>query len=163
MATNNWLSELYLAHRRLLLLVAWNITGDRDAAEDVLHIAMVRLALLDAAPVVAKSFAMKVVRNAAIDHVRFVQRRREERLITEVPSAAECVDRVDESLNDALQAALKQLEPEDAETVRLHLQGELTFREIGELLEQPLQTVASRYRRAIGKLRTMMESQHDLK
>ncbi len=60
-----------------------------------------------------------------------------------------------------LSAALDSLDFESREAVRLHLHGELTFREIGELVGKPLQTVASRYRRAIDSLRKMMEAHYE--
>lgn len=162
MAAHTWLSELYLAHRRLMLLVAWNITADWHIAEDVVQAAIVRLALLDRPPVHPKAFALSTIRNLGLDHVRMIRRRREARLdgLHAIPSPSD-ENGSDTSCSPALDA-LAQLDPEQAETVRLHLIGEMTFREIGELLDMPLQTVASRYRRAIEKMRTIVEAQHDI-
>lgn len=161
MAQNAWLSELYMSHRRLMLLVAWNIVGDRDGAEDCVQAAIVRLAMLDATPSHPKAFALSVIRNLALDQVRTAKRRREKSLETTHPIANRLETADDDARHRAVTEALSALEPDQRETVRLHLLGELTFREISELLGLPLQTVASRYRRAIEKLRSLVEPQHD--
>ncbi len=162
MSHNAWLSDLYLAHRRLLLLVAWNVTGNRDTAEDIVHAAVVRLAQLPASPTEPKSFALKVVRNLAVDHMRTIQSRRETSLLGDPNQLAIAKwDSKDGELAEAMAAALESLDFESREAVRLHLHGELTFREIGELVGKPLQTIASRYRRAIDSLREMLEAHHE--
>ncbi len=48
-----------------------------------------------------------------------------------------------------LAAATAGISPEDQKILRLHKQETLTFREISELLGKPVNTVKSRYRRAI--------------
>lgn len=163
MAQNAWLSELYMSHRRLMLLVAWNIVGDRDVAEDCVQAGIVRLAMLDAAPSHPKAFALSVIRNLALDQMRTAKRRREKSLECTHPIADRLETEDDDARRRAVTEALSALELDQRETVRLHLLGELTFREIGELLGLPLQTVASRYRRAIEKLRSLVESHYDIR
>ena len=48
-----------------------------------------------------------------------------------------------------LEATLSILPQSQKLTVSLHLQHDLTFQEIAELLNQPLNTIKSRYRRAL--------------
>ncbi|MEQ1748554.1 MAG: sigma factor-like helix-turn-helix DNA-binding protein [Prosthecobacter sp.] len=43
---------------------------------------------------------------------------------------------------------------EQRTVIHLHLWEEMSFREIGELLAAPTQTIASRYRYGLEKLRT---------
>jgi RNA polymerase sigma-70 factor (ECF subfamily) len=66
----------------------------------------------------------------------------------------------DESLVEA-QAAVQQLDDAAREVLELHLHASLTFHEIAQLLDQPLPTVASRYRRAIERIRKLMEICHE--
>jgi RNA polymerase sigma-70 factor, ECF subfamily len=61
----------------------------------------------------------------------------------------------------AASAALENLEPVAREVVELHIRAALTFQEIAAILEQPLPTVASRYRRALEKLRETLEVCHE--
>ncbi len=51
-------------------------------------------------------------------------------------------------------AALAALPEEQRSAVHLHVWEDMTFREIGGLLGLPTQTIASRYRYALEKLRT---------
>jgi RNA polymerase sigma-70 factor, ECF subfamily len=60
-------------------------------------------------------------------------------------------------LQEGLQLALAQLPPEQREVVSFRLAGELTFAQIGQLLEISTQTAASRYRYALEKLRGLLK------
>jgi RNA polymerase sigma-70 factor (ECF subfamily) len=48
------------------------------------------------------------------------------------------------------------LPAEQREVLLLHVWGDLTFREIAEILDLPANTVASRYRYALAKLRRVL-------
>ena len=64
--------------------------------------------------------------------------------------------------NDQLQhlhRALEQLPPEQREVVTLRLRADLTFREIARLQDVSINTVQSRYRYGLEKLRTLMNSE----
>jgi len=149
-----WLVELYRAHRRELLLAAWSVVRRRDLAEDAVHSAFVGLARLQAPPAEAKPYTFRAVRNAATDLRRRSAARRESPLPEEVPVDRDATS--DAELLDAVARSLGSLDDADREVIELHLRASLTFREIGMVLDQPLPTVASRYRRAIEKLRQQM-------
>lgn len=159
MADDDWLLALYQTHKQLLVFVAWNIVNRRDLAEDAVHTAIVRLAQLSAAPDDPRAFAIRTVRNVAIDIARKRHRDRNESLHdapVEVELPTNDALLADERLA-SIQNALLQIDPEHRELIRLHLQAGLTFQQIADALETPLQTVASRYRRAIAKLRSIIE------
>ena len=59
----------------------------------------------------------------------------------------------------ALEAAIGRLPPEQREVLHLHSFVGLTFREIADLTGDPPNTVASRYRYALEKLRALLASQ----
>jgi RNA polymerase sigma-70 factor, ECF subfamily len=152
-----WLDELYQQYRQPLFLTAWNILRCSSLAEDAVHSAFVRLAELRKAPRGPKLYAFRAVRNAAVDLSRNRSRRREESI--GVPETPESVGPVssDEELLTAVSAALIELDDAAREIVELHLHSSLTFREIAAVLEEPLPTIASRYRRALEKLRQSLE------
>ena len=57
--------------------------------------------------------------------------------------------------------ALKQLPFEQREVILLHLKGQMTFREIAERQRVSTNTVQSRYRYGIRKLRTLLRPERD--
>lgn len=78
----------------------------------------------------------------------------EENLIARAESPAEAAEA---ALTAArLKSAVAKLKPEYAEVVTLYHQRELNFREISQTLSQPLNTVKSRYRRALLRLKKIL-------
>ncbi len=119
----------------------------------------------------AKSFrtwAFGIARNAAIDHLRkrknvpFSSFDGEEGgnvLTDSIADKADLPDAFVARKQDAeeLRNALDELPPAYREVVLLRLDGDLQFDEIGETLGQPMDTVKSRYRRALAMLKNMLE------
>jgi len=60
-----------------------------------------------------------------------------------------------------LRRALADLPDDQREVIVLHIWGELTFSEIGDLLSVSSNTAASRYRYALAKLRGSMFAKED--
>lgn len=56
-----------------------------------------------------------------------------------------------------LRAALERLPEADREVVELRHHGELSFKQLAELLEEPIGTLLARHHRALAKLRALME------
>ena len=56
-----------------------------------------------------------------------------------------------------LTAALSALSEEERQIIMLHVTAGLKHREIAQLLELPLSTVLSKYRRALSKLKQKLE------
>jgi RNA polymerase sigma-70 factor (ECF subfamily) len=161
MPERSWLDELYRRQRQPLFLIAWNVLRCPALAEDAVHSAFVRLAALPAAPREPKLYVFRAVRNAAIDLARDRGRRRDQPTDALERYAKVDAPAVDDESLVAAQAALEQLDEGSREVVELHLQASLTFQEIAGLLDQPLPTVASRYRRGLGKLRELLEICHE--
>lgn len=63
--------------------------------------------------------------------------------------------RTDERLG--LERGMRELTPEQREVVHLHVFEGLTFREIAEASGASINTVAARYRYALGKLRALLD------
>jgi RNA polymerase sigma-70 factor, ECF subfamily len=161
----DWLTELYVQHKRLLLLVAWNLVNRREIAEDIVHAAIVRMAELLTPPENSRAYAIRTVRNLAIDFLRKECLSREEDW-NDIEDCHEPFDVGSAELNSMrlkeerlaeIDKAMNSIDSESREMIRLHLQAKLSFREIGELLNLPIPTVASRYRRAIEKIKLIVE------
>ena len=65
--------------------------------------------------------------------------------------------RADGPLGDRLDRALRGLPPEQREVIALKIDGELTFGQIAQVMGVSPNTVASRYRYALEKLRTILK------
>jgi RNA polymerase sigma-70 factor, ECF subfamily len=156
-----WLDDLYRQHRRPLLLTAWNVLRCPCLAEDAVHSAFERLAKLRKPPYEPKLYAFRAVRNAALDVARARAWRREEPMLADIDRVScEFLSNDDESLA-AVSLALETLDEISREVVELHVHAALTFEEIAAILDRPLPTVASRYRRALEKLRQTLEVCHE--
>ncbi len=74
-------------------------------------------------------------------------------LASDSDTASEAADKA------LLEAALKILNNEERQIVMLHAVSGLKFREIASLLDLVLPTVLSKYRRAIGKMKILIEEE----
>jgi RNA polymerase sigma factor (sigma-70 family) len=144
---------LYRQHGAALLLFAVTITGERSRAQDAVH--QVFLKLLESGDLRRagdkKAYLFGCVRNAVLN-----ERKRQERHGPLDDSAWFSPPDQDYSGEQNLRRALAALPGDQREVVVLHMWGELTFSQIGDLLDLSSNTAASRYRYALGKLRNAM-------
>ncbi len=152
------LESIYREHRQGLFSLALSITRRRDAAEDAVHDAFARLfrsrAVLQGDAV---AYVFACVRNAAVDVAR---RRPPEAALSESLFEADCRTPADAAESgeqtDRLRQALGALPGPQRETVVMRTYAGLTFQQIAEALGEPLPTVASRYRRALERIRRFL-------
>jgi RNA polymerase sigma-70 factor (ECF subfamily) len=147
------LSRLHAEHALSVYRFAWSVTKDEMMARDVVQELFLKLARDVDAVAKARSeraVIFTMVRNLALDALR--RRAREEKALQtwgqELPGWFEPA-----ADHETLTAALAELPEEQRSVVHLHVWEDMAFREIGELLGQPTQTIASRYRYALEKLR----------
>ncbi len=101
-----------------------------------------------------KGFIATIARNMAIDHMRKRGREDltedfEEAGITPDTKSAE-----DEAVGQlGYDEAIAMLKPPEPEIINMKLMGDLSFKEIAEVLKMPMGTVTWHYRKAIEKLR----------
>jgi RNA polymerase sigma-70 factor (ECF subfamily) len=145
--------RLYDEHDRVLLAYACSLLGDVAAAEDVVHQVFLRLLRGDVAISGAPAaYLCRAVRNTAFNVRRGWSRE------VAFESAATWLEAPPglEETGLALQQALGMLPCEQREVVVLHVWGQLTFGEIGEAIDIPPNTAASRYRYGLAKLREIL-------
>lgn len=144
---------LYRQHGAALLLFALAIIGERSRAQDAVH--HVFLKLLENGDLRRagnkKAYLFGCVRNAI-----FNERKRQDRDRPLDDSAWFSPPEHDYAGEQNLRRALAALPEDQRQVVVLHVWGELTFSEIGGLLEIAANTAASRYRYALSKLRDAM-------
>lgn len=136
------LYRLHADHAVSVYRFAWSVTKDEGLAQEVVQELFLKL--------VRDADAVTMARNLSLDALR--RRTREEKALEaweqELPGWFEPA-----ADHEALIAILAELPEEQRSVVHLHVWEDLSFREIGELLGQPTQTIASRYRYALEKLR----------
>ena len=156
------LDSIYARHRQALFALALSTTRSVPAAEDAVHDAFVRLCrsgISGAADPVAYVFG--AVRNAALDQARRVKPNREPGDAAFSLFESRCRAPDDGLLaaeRDVLVAqAIDALPSEQREAVVLRVYANLNFEQAAQVIGVPLQTVATRYRRALHRLREQLE------
>ncbi len=122
-------------------------------AEDAVHSAFLRLSRLLSEPDNRSAYVVRAVRNAAIDECR---RRVDDRTVR-LEDIHEPTRFHDGFGSDSIDELLCTVGDEDREIIELHLRLNFTFQEISDLMDKPLSTVTSRYRRTILRLRKESE------
>jgi RNA polymerase sigma-70 factor, ECF subfamily len=149
-----WIGRLYDSHAAALYRYAVIVLTDRSAAFDVVQ--QVFLSVLrhgqGSGIEDAEHYLRRAVRNECYSFLRRTERQPAVHapLLEAVASEDDPVARV------AIEQVLRRLPPEQREVVQLKIFEGRTFREIAELTDESINTIASRYRYAIEKLRAQL-------
>lgn len=142
-------------HGAALVLFARQFVASRADAEDVVQEAFVRFWRSRGSVVEPAGYMFACVKGCALDW----QRSRRRRLRREEGAAKPEADPLFISTPEqgerqaAIEAALRELPKEQAEVLVMKIWGQLSFSQIAEALHTSPNTVASRYRYALEKLR----------
>lgn len=150
------LRQIYEDYCPMIYSVVLEVVQNREDAEDIASEFFIRL--WDIAPSYRpgnghRAWMITIARNMAVDLVR---RRKRESLSAEIPDYLQAGEAFPEEhlcCRFSLEQELKRLKKEEREIVNLKIMGELTFREIAEIMKKPQGTVAWCYRKAIQKLK----------
>lgn len=157
------LGELYIRTHAAVYALALSVLGNTHEAEEICHDAFLRVwdcAAGYRAKGSPMAWLMTVTRNLCLTQLRRKKRRAE--LTAEEWDAIPDRDRGLEAEDRALlQWALGSLGGDSRQIVLLHAAAGLKHREIAKLLGLPLNTVLSKYSRAIAKLRAGFERGED--
>jgi RNA polymerase sigma factor (sigma-70 family) len=141
-----------------LLLFARRWTNCRAEAEDIVQEAFVRFWRRQHS-ISNRALLYATVRSTALDRLRSDQRRARREATVALDGAQHLEPQfttVDEG-QQMLAAAVERLPNEQREVVILKIWNELTFAEIGSVLEISQNTAASRYRYALGALKKILQ------
>lgn len=152
------IETLYRQHGPGLLLFAMAMTAERSGAQDAVHHVFVRLLARGLGDVVdAKAYLYRCVRNAVLNDKKAQQR------IVTLDENTPWFDVLNRDATEelGLRRGLRALPSEQRQVVVLRVWCGLNYSEIARLLEISANTVASRYRYALQKLREAMGVRED--
>jgi RNA polymerase sigma-70 factor (ECF subfamily) len=167
--SNTALCRIYEKYKDNLLRLALALLNDTAAAEDVVHDCFVSFAKSSQRLKISgnlKSYLTTSVANRARNWNIARQRHqttsldKAEPIISSYKKPEQWI--IENEQINQLNNALSQLSYEQREVVSLHLQGEIKFREIAELQGVSINTVQSRYRYGLDKLRSILNSEVEL-
>jgi RNA polymerase sigma-70 factor, ECF subfamily len=153
------LQQIYHRYRDDLLAVAMSLLGEVHAAEDCMHDVFVHFAEAPTDLRASRNLRGYLVRCVANRAKNMLKRRpRAPVSAADEPQSLDCPvhGSIASEESQRVFEALAQLPAEQREVIALHLQGQMRFREIAEHLEVSINTVQSRYRYGIEKLRTLL-------
>jgi len=154
------LRQIYLKYKDDLLTIARSLVTDIHTAEDCLQDVFVSLAS-DRRRIRSnlKGYLLSSVVNRARDYLR----RRATQSNCQVNMRARQIDVTDppdvlaqDAQMKTVMRALEMLSCEQREVIVLHLQGDMKFRQIAAILDMSINSVQSRYRYGIEKLRQVL-------
>lgn len=146
--------DLYREHGPALLAYGTNMLGNRAAAEDVLHQVFLKLLAMEQLPAEPRPYLFKAVRNRALNAMRSSAR------LSSLEAQEWLVKphgMVEAGLE--IERVMRELPAEQREVVVLRIWGEMTLAEVALVLEIPENTVSSRYRYALNRLRALLKEE----
>lgn len=153
---------LYDLTAQRLVRFAVTVSCHQQDAEDAVQAVLTRLAvkpqqLKDI--VCPWSYLLRMVRNEVLAGVRRQQRCTAAGDLSDLITSCPVDEAEREESHRAVWSALRSLPVEQAEVVVLKIWEELTFAQIGEILELSPHTAASRYQYALAKLSSRLTKQ----
>lgn len=143
--------QLYDAHGAGMYRYALMLLGRHAAAEDAVQQVFASL-LRPSGPIDNEvHYLRRAIRNECYSAMR-----KNKRTVAWDEPLLELIapGRVEPEERMALEAAIALLPPEQREVIHLHVFEGMTFEETASVMDQPMNTIASRYRYALAKLRT---------
>ena len=157
------LHQIYMEYKDDLLTIAAALLHDSIAAEDVLHDVFVSFAGT-VGGLRLRGSLRSYLTTSIVNRVRDRYRKKRHHLV-ELGEARELAgdsgdperSAVFDEQSEHLADALARLPLEQRETIVLHLNGRMKFKEIARMQGIPISTVQGRYRYGLGKLRAMVK------
>ena len=157
------LHRIYMEYKDNLLTIAVSMLHDAYAAEDVLHDVFVSFAG-SIGNIQLRGSLKSYLTASVVNRVRDMYRKKKHHLVeleeagqlaTDSNGPVKMTEFGEET--ERLTGALAQLPLEQRETIVLHLNGGMKFKEIAKMQRIPLSTVQGRYRYGLDKLRTILK------
>lgn len=127
--------------------ICWRIVQSRETAEDLTQDVFLKLyqSPPDASVKNERAWIFQIARNASIDFLR----KQHDVPLEEysLPGSSKELDNLETAMD--LEAAMASLSESDREILTLHLNADLTFREIGQIMGLSLPAVYRQYQKAL--------------
>ena len=151
------LAQWYEAHGAELMLYARQWNADQQA-EDVVQDAFIRLLRQRKCPDNVRAWLFRVVRNCSISRARRLQLRRQADRQIARPESSWFESRHDDLIDAKLvQDILKTLPSNLREIVLLRIWGQMSFREISQIVNKSIPWVHHGYKEALEIIRKKLE------
>lgn len=153
----------YEQHGRALVAYLCSVLGDRTSAEDVLQQVFLKLLKgnVEVPGEAVKAYLFRAVRNTALNLAQRNSRSTSfDTTMKETQGKGQQWFEAPVELgywSTKLEEAVRDLPAEQGEVLVMRIWGEMTFEEIATVLDISINTAASRYRYAIGKLREILQ------
>lgn len=155
----NQLERLFSSHQHEFFVAALSITRNGAAAEDVVHDALLAVAALETPPENLKAYVYRVIRNKALHQIKQAQR------LDDSDLDADYIDRLSvKEFNSEeriyIEQALQQvatLQSNHQQVLLLKFFADLSFKDIAEIMDSPMNTVSSWYRRGLQQLQEKLD------
>lgn len=149
----DWVGRAYDRYADSLFRYAVIVLADADEAGDVVHHVFLGLLRQRRANVDELAhYLRRATRNECFTRLR----RRARETTSEKPLLEVAVPAADPDLKLSIERALRLLPPEQREVIHLKVFEGMTFQEIADVTDESINTIASRYRYAIDKLRVAL-------
>ena len=159
------LEVIYRQYRHGLFSLALSVVGCEQMAEDAVHEAMVSICRKPRSERDLVAYVFTAVRNASIDQARKKSRtaKMANSLFNGVyltsmrhaPSTAHLA--ISREREDMVRDAIDALEPDQKGLVIMKQFAGLTFEQIGDVMDIPMKTAATRYRRVLDRLKQQLK------
>ncbi len=157
------LQQIYMEYKDTLLTIATALLHDNNAAEDVLHDVFVSFAGT-VGGLQLRGSLKSYLTTSVVNRIRDKYRKKKHHHV-ELDEARQVAGETGDPVRSAvfdehfeqLGDALAQLPLEQRETIVLHLNGRMKFKEIAEMQGIPISTVQGRYRYGLNKLRAILK------
>ena len=151
-------SQFYRANRDRLYAYLLRMTGDRHVAVDLVQESFTRYLARYGGQAANRSLLYTIARNAALDTLRKL--RMQPVAIDDPPAPQENPEQlvIEQQRVTRMLAAIGRLPPPDRELISLVASGDLTYREIGGILNISEANVKVRVHRARTRLREILAS-----
>ncbi len=146
--------EIYKHLKRPMYTIILSITQDKASSEDILQEVFVKLYQSPPKPPIKnpRAYIFQMARNLAIDSVK----KRPQYADLESVENLVYLPADDFSMKMDIDQAMRNLPLQECQIVSFHVNGELKFREIADMMDIPLGTVFWKYQKAIKRLRTIL-------
>jgi RNA polymerase sigma-70 factor (ECF subfamily) len=156
---------IYKKYKDNLLRLAFGLLNDRAAAEDIVHDCFVSIAQSSEKLRLSGNFKSYLT-TCVVNRVRNANKARRREVVGQDEAGAEMLnlERPEQWIIESeqlrlLNNAMAQLPNQQREVIILHAQGEMKFKAIAELQGVSINTVQSRYRYGLDKLRSILNSE----
>ena len=152
----NTISKIVEENLDYLFRFAFYRIGNREEAEDIVYEAILKLLEKNTKEIKlesVRSYLYRIVLNLCIDKQR--NQNNDIVWIEELDIEDDAIDIAEKLEFERVDTYLKNIEPQEADVIRMKIMGDITFVEISNILSIPQSTAKSRFKSGMEKLRKL--------